>query len=123
MLTHVQVVHVPVSDQEAAYRFYVDGLGLAVVADQNMGPHGRWLQVAPEAAATTLALVQGDGDTAPGSVRGLVFETDDIEGDLARFRARGLDLPAEIEEMPWARAVRFSDPDGNGLVLQTRASS
>lgn len=118
MLTHVQVVHVPVSDQDRAKDFYVDRLGMSVIADLHMGPHGRWLQVAPAGAATSLALVPGDGSSAPGSAT-LVFETDDIEEDVAQLRERGLDLPEQIEDMPWARAIRFTDPDGNNLVLQT----
>ena len=56
MLQQVQIIQVPVSDQQAAYDFCVGKLGLSVVADVAMGPHGRWLQVAPEGAATTLAL-------------------------------------------------------------------
>lgn len=83
-----------------------------------MEPHGRWLQVAPAGAATSLALVPGDDTNAPGSAT-LVFETDDIEADVAQLRGRGLDLPDQIEDMPWARAIRFTDPDGNNLVLQT----
>jgi hypothetical protein len=27
--------------------------------------------------------------------------------------------PDGIQDMPWARAARFADPDGNPLVLQT----
>lgn len=122
MPTHVQIVHVPVSDQDRAKDFYVDRLGMSVIADMTMGPHGRWLQVAPSGAATTIALVPGDDSSTPGSAT-LVFETTDIEADVAQLRKRGLDLPDEIEDMPWARAIRFTDPDGNNLVLQTPAAA
>lgn len=118
MLTHVQIVHVPVSDQDRAKDFYVDRLGMSVIADMNMGPHGRWLQVAPAGAATSLALVPGDESIALGSAT-VVFESDDIEADIAELRKRGMDLPDQIEDMPWARAIRFTDPDGNQLALQT----
>ncbi|MEV0675253.1 glyoxalase superfamily protein [Actinosynnema sp. NPDC050436] len=122
MLTHVQVVHIPVSDQDRAKEFYVDRLGLAVVADLPGGPHGRWLQVAPPGAASTLAIVPGSGDNQPGSAA-VVFETDDIEADVAALRGRGVDLPEHVEEMWWARSVRFTDPDGNHLALQTRTTA
>ena len=122
MITHVQIVHVPVSDQQAARGFYVDTLGLEVLADVQMGPHGRWLQVAPRGAATTLALVPGDERTAPGSLGALVLETSDVDKDVALLVERGVDVPDGIEDMPWARAARFSDPDGNTLVLQTPPS-
>jgi catechol 2,3-dioxygenase-like lactoylglutathione lyase family enzyme len=119
MLERVQIIQVPVSDQQVARDFYVDTLGLSVVADVEMGPHGRWLQVAPRGAATTLALVPDGEHAAPGSIGGLVFETSDIDADVATLGNRGVAFPDGIEEMPWARAARFADPDGNVLVLQT----
>jgi predicted enzyme related to lactoylglutathione lyase len=122
MLTHVQIVHVPVSDQDRAKGFYVDQLGLSVIADLQMGPHGRWLQVAPSGGATSLALVLGNGEDAPTSAT-VVLESDDIEADIAVLRERGVDLPEQIEEMPWARAIQFTDPDGNHLTLQTPATA
>ncbi|WP_166346328.1 VOC family protein [Phytoactinopolyspora limicola] len=117
MISDIQVVNVPVSDQDVAYRFYVDTLGLRVVADQEGGPHGRWLQVAAKSGTTTLALT-GAGDQA-GSVSGLVFTSDDIDADVAALRQRGVEFPSGIQDMPWARAAQFADPDGNQLVLQT----
>lgn len=122
MLTHVQIVHVPVSDQDRAKDFYVDKLGLSVVADMQTGPHGRWLQVSPPGAATSLAIVLGDGDAQPGSAV-LVFESDDVEADAQALRTRGVDLPAQVEQMPWATTIRFTDPDGNDLALQTPTST
>ncbi|MDS1272345.1 glyoxalase superfamily protein [Lipingzhangella sp. LS1_29] len=118
MLTHVQIIQVPVSDQDRAKDFYVDMLGLSVVADMQMGPHGRWLQVAPAGAATSLAIVPGHTVAPPGSAT-VVFESDDIEADAQALRARGVDLPEQVEQMPWATTVRFTDPDGNDLALQT----
>lgn len=122
MLTHVQIVHVPVSDQDRAKDFYVDQLGLSVIADMQMGPHGRWLQVAPAGAVTSLALVPGTGGGEAGSAT-VVLESDDFEVDIAVLRERGVDLPEQIEEMPWARAIQFTDPDGNHLALQTPAAA
>ncbi len=95
----------------------MDTLGLTVLADQRMGPHGRWLQVAPAGPGASLALTVDGAD--PGSLRGLVFTTDDIDGDVAQLEDRGVRFPGGIEDMPWARAARFEDPDGNQLVLQT----
>lgn len=119
MITGVQIVNVPVSDQQRAHDFYVGRLGFAVVADLEAGPYGRWLQVAPPGATSTLALMSGPHNGSPGSVRGLVFETTDIEADVAALQARGVEFPDGIQDLPWARVARFADPDGNGLALQT----
>lgn len=118
MIESVQIVNVPVSDQQAAYEFYVDRLGLEVVADMSAGPHGRWLQVAPPGASTTLALTAArDGEA--GSLGGLVFETTDIDAAVDALEARGVTFEHGIEDQPWARVARFEDPDSNQLALQT----
>lgn len=121
MIDHVQIVHIPVSDQDRARAFYADTLKLTVIADMEMGPHGRWLQVAPEGAQTSLALVPGEAPLTAGSLRGMVLQTSDIDATVTRLRRHGVEFPDGIEDMPWARAARFTDPDGNELVLQTAA--
>ena len=121
MIDHVQIVHVPVSDQDRARAFYADLLGFEVRADMEMGPHGRWLQVAPAGAQTSLALVPGEDPMPAGSLRGLVFQTADVAGQVERLRAGGVTFPTGVEEMPWATVARFADPDGNQLALQTPA--
>ena len=120
-VTHVQLVSVPVSDQDRARDFYLDVLDFDLIFDNPMGPDGsRWIQVAPKGAATALTLVTWFPTMSPGSLKGLVLETDDLDADVARLRERGVDLPdGGIQTAPWGRYVTFHDPDGNGLVLQS----
>lgn len=118
MIAQVQIVHVPVSNQDRAKEFYVSQMGFDVIDDVAAGPWGRWLRVTVPGAVTSLALVPGDADAVPGSAT-VVFESDDLEADSARLRAAGVDVPKEIMEMPWARSVLFRDPDGNQLGLQS----
>jgi catechol 2,3-dioxygenase-like lactoylglutathione lyase family enzyme len=117
-ITKVQLFSLPVSDQDRARDFYVDVLGFDLVADNPMGPDLRWVQVAPPGGGTSITLVTWFGTMPAGSTKGTVLETDDLEGDVAALRARGLAIEGEIEEMPWGRFVTFDDPDGNGIVLQ-----
>jgi predicted enzyme related to lactoylglutathione lyase len=53
-----------------------------------------------------------------GSAQGTVVESDDLEGDLALLKSRGLAISGDIQEARWGRFVTFDDPDGNGIVLQ-----
>ena len=46
-ITAVQLFSLPVADQDRARDFYVDVLGFELVADTEMGPGMRWVQVAP----------------------------------------------------------------------------
>lgn len=55
---------------------------------------------------------------APGSVKGTVLETDDLEGDVAALSTKGLHIEGGIQDQPRGRFVTFDDPDGNGIVLQ-----
>ncbi|TNH21492.1 hypothetical protein FHG89_31390 [Micromonospora orduensis] len=119
-VTHVQLLSVPVTDQDQARDFYVDVLGFDLVWDNPMGPDGgRWVQVAPPGAATALTLVTWFPTMPPGSLKGLVLETDDLDADVARLRERGVDFAnGGIQSAPWGRYATFDDPDGNGIVLQ-----
>ena len=57
----------------------------------------------------------------PGSVQGLVLETDDLDTDVAALASHGIEPAGGIQEAPWGRFVTFHDPDGNGIVLQKTA--
>jgi catechol 2,3-dioxygenase-like lactoylglutathione lyase family enzyme len=120
-ITHIQLLSMPVADQDRAVRFYVDTLGFDLLADNAMGPAQRWVQVAPKGAATSITLVTWFENMPPGSVGGLVLETDDLDADVAALTQRGLTFEGGIQAAPWGRYVTFKDPDGNGLVLQATA--
>jgi catechol 2,3-dioxygenase-like lactoylglutathione lyase family enzyme len=117
----VQLLSIPVSDQDRAKAFYVDVLGLEVVSDTEMGPNMRWVMLRPPGSATAVTLVTWFDTMPAGSLRGLVFEAPDLEGTLAELAARGLTVNGGIEEQPWGRYVSVEDPDGNGIILQSSA--
>jgi catechol 2,3-dioxygenase-like lactoylglutathione lyase family enzyme len=118
----VHLFSLPVVDQDRAKASSVDVLGFEPVHDGSKGPGMRWVRVRPPGAATSITLVNWFETMAPGGTKGTVFETDDLEGDVARLRSPGVDPSGEIETAPWGRFVTFDDPDGNGLVLQETAA-
>jgi predicted enzyme related to lactoylglutathione lyase len=120
-ITQVQLFSVPVSDPERAKTFYVDTLGFTLVSDTMMGEDQRWIQVVPPGAQTSITLVTWFETMPPGSLRGLVLETDDLEGDIHRLREAGVAFDSGVERAPWGQYAQFSDPDGNGLILQQTA--
>ena len=119
-VTRVQLLSLPVTDQDRARDFYVDVLGMTLVRDNPMGPDQRWVQVAPKGADTSITLVTWFPTMPPGSLKGLVVETDDLDGDVKALADRGL-AAGEIQTAPWGRFVTFDDPDGNGLIVQASA--
>jgi catechol 2,3-dioxygenase-like lactoylglutathione lyase family enzyme len=117
-LTHIALACVPVRDPDAAVEFYRDVLGFEVISDQVLEEGHRWVQLRPLGSPTAIALVTWFPSMPAGSVRGLVLATDDLDADAEALRSRGLDLPTDVETAAWGRWLSFSDPDGNGWVLQ-----
>jgi catechol 2,3-dioxygenase-like lactoylglutathione lyase family enzyme len=117
-ITRIQLFSLPVTNQARSIDFYVHQLGFELVADTEMGPGQRWVQVKPRGSATSITLVTWFPTMPAGSTKGTVIETDDLEGEITTLKKRGVLISDEIEQAPWGRFVTFDDPDGNGLVLQ-----
>jgi catechol 2,3-dioxygenase-like lactoylglutathione lyase family enzyme len=116
-ITDVGIVSVPVSDQDRALAFYVEVLGLELIDDSPMGPTMRWLRVAPRLTQTSITLVTWFPTMVPGSLKGLLFNTDNLDDDIDRLRASGV-VVGEVQEEAWGRYVTLDDPDGNGLIIR-----
>ena len=114
----IQVVSVPVRDQDQAKMFYSEVLGMEVLQDMRMDENSRWIQLQPRGSEASLTLVTWFPAMPAGSLKGLVLETDDLEGTIAEMASKGFSIDAEIDAQPWGRFVSFDDPDGNGIVLR-----
>jgi catechol 2,3-dioxygenase-like lactoylglutathione lyase family enzyme len=119
-LNSLQVVSIPVSDQDRARDFYADVLGFAVEVDSDFGNGSmRWVMLRPPGSATAITLVTWFDTMPAGSLRGSVLGCDDLEQTLAELSGRGLVFAEDaIQEAPWGRWKTFADPDGNSWVLQ-----
>jgi catechol 2,3-dioxygenase-like lactoylglutathione lyase family enzyme len=116
-ITSFEIVSVPVSDQERAKIFYRDTLGFELIREEAMGPQGKWIQLAPQGCATTIALVTWFDSMKPGGLQGVMLNVTDIDKEHHELTARGLSLTA-IDQQPWGRFSMFKDPDGNGWILR-----
>lgn len=112
----IDVVSIPVSDQDRAKTFYADVLGFEVVRDNAFGNGQRWVQLRPPGGEASITLVTWFEGMRPGAVQGLVLQVEDIERLQADLKERGLEI-GEVETQPWGRFAAFRDPDGNGWVL------
>lgn len=117
-ITHIGLVSVPVADQQAAKTFYTETLGFTVIRD-TIEDEQRWVELAPPGAATTITLVTWFPQMSPGNLQGLVLDTDNIAQAYEELKGRGVDI-LPIESDPYGHFARFTDPDGNGLVLRQR---
>ena len=122
-IKNIQVVSVPVSDQDRAKAFYSDVLGFDVLQDMQMDENSRWIQLQPPGSQASITLVTWFPSMPAGSLKGLVLDTDDMEATIAQIAAKGFTIEAEIDSQPWGRFVSFDDPDGNGIILRQPAES
>ncbi len=119
-LTGIRTVSIPVEDQDAALRFYVDTLGFTTVRD-NPTPHGgRWIELAPGNNDVTVSLERAAPDVTRGAI-GIRFTTGDAEAAHTTLHAAGVDTD-DILRWPGVSAMfAFRDPDGNAFSITETA--
>ena len=129
----LEVVPVPVSDVDRAKAFYSERAGFVVDLDTQISDTVRLVQLTPPGSGCSIHLSTGMLSLAPGSLQGLQLIVDDIEAARAELVGRGLEA-GPVQHMEngawvegkggdWNSFVFFSDPDGNGWVLQERPAA
>jgi lactoylglutathione lyase len=121
-ITNVRAVGVPVTDQDRALAFYVETLGFEKRLDVPLEEFGgRWIEVAPEGATTTIALVPTREGVPAGVETGVRLTTGDAAAVHADLQTRGVDVGELLRwpDVPPMFAVR--DQDGNGLEIVEQA--
>lgn len=128
----LEVVNLPVSDVDRAKRFY-EGLGWRLDGDFTNGPNWRAVQMTPPGSPCSIHFGKGITTAAPGSVKNLYLVVSDLQAARADLIARGADVsepfhftsiggaPApgiDPERHSYMSYASFTDPDGNGWVLQ-----
>lgn len=77
----------------------------------------RWIEVAPPAAAITVALVQARDGVPAGVETGLRLATSDVDGAHADLRARGVHVDEVLRWPGVPPMFALRDQDGNGLTI------
>lgn len=117
---------ITVHDHDEALGFYRDALGLEVRNDV-AAEGGRWVTLSPSAQPDIeIVLVNPQGGINPtdadtilalltkGSLTGVLFRTDDVDGTFEKVRASGAEVLQEPMDQPWGpRDCAFRDPSGN----------
>jgi len=135
----LEVVTVPVSDVDRAKRFY-QSLGWRLDADLAIGEEFRLVQFTPTRSQCSIHFGTGLTASAPGSADRLILSVGDMDSAREDLIGRGVEVsevyhyarrPGHTGELESrvpgpdpARArsyftyASFSDPDGNGWLLQ-----
>jgi catechol 2,3-dioxygenase-like lactoylglutathione lyase family enzyme len=125
----LEVVTLPVSDVDRAKRFY-QSLEWRLDADIVVGDNFRVVQLTPPHSACSISFGKGLTTGEPGSVQRLLLVVQDIDAAREALSARGVEV-GEVFHLAGGRVpgpdpqgrsyqtyASFSDPDGNGWLLQ-----
>ncbi|MBJ2121502.1 VOC family protein [Arthrobacter sp. MSA 4-2] len=130
----LEVVVIPVADVDRALSFY-KSLGWRLDTDLEAGPEFRAVQFTPPGSECSIHFGRGVTSLAPGSVQGTYLVVSDINRSRADLVSKGVEVsevfhtrydtgvPVRVDGYPadggsYAALATFSDPDGNGWLLQ-----
>jgi len=118
VLGSINLISVPVSDQDRAKEFYLRTLGFTEKFDYIMGEGVRWVMLSPPGGGADITLVTWFDDLPPGACK-LSIGSPDVDRTYSELTRRGLRPKHEVTDAPWGRYFGFDDPDGNNwLVVQ-----
>ena len=127
----LEVVVIPVSNVDRAKGFY-GGLGWRLDADFVISESFRIIQFTPPGSWCSIQFGNGLTAAAPGAAQGLFLVVSDIEAARTDLIARGAKVGEvfhragngarvsgpDPQRQSYASRASFSDPDGNGWLLQ-----
>jgi catechol 2,3-dioxygenase-like lactoylglutathione lyase family enzyme len=129
----LEVVVVPVTDVDRAKAFYTDTVGFHLDVDHRAGDDFRVVQVTPPGSACSVVLMKNE--QAAGSLQGLQLVVRDIEaahrqlagngvpvGEVFHFEDGVQTTGAGPGRNDYETFLSFSDPDGNGWLVQEAPS-
>ena len=125
----LELIVVPVTDVDRAKAFYMDQAGFGLDVDHRAGEDFRVVQLTPPGSACSIALMRSP--ERAGAVQGLhlvVPDAEEARGELAargaevsepfHFDASGQQPGLDPERRSYGTFLSFSDPDGNGWLVQ-----
>jgi catechol 2,3-dioxygenase-like lactoylglutathione lyase family enzyme len=134
----LEVMVLPVANVDRSKSFY-EGLGWREDADFSSGPDFRVVQLTPPGSACSVIFGTGVTAAEPGSADGMLLVVPDIEAARGELVKRGADVSAVFHDSggvfhhagtadrvagpapdhaSYSSFASFSDPDGNGWLLQ-----
>ena len=134
----LELVVLPVTDVDRAKRFY-EQMGFRLDGDYVAGEDYRVVQLTPPGSECSIIIGKGITTAVPGSVQGLYLIVYDVEASRAELVGRGIEVGEVFHDANWvfhhagsekrvmgpdpqrrdyASYASFSDPDGNGWLLQ-----
>lgn len=126
----LEVVVLPVSDVDRAKEFF-ERVGFSVDVDFQPNDSFRVVQVTPPGSACSITFGTGISRGAPGTYQGLHLVVEDLPTAIEDLSGRGIEVGEPFhfgdegqtaglhpKRADYGSYAAFSDPDGNGFLLQ-----
>jgi catechol 2,3-dioxygenase-like lactoylglutathione lyase family enzyme len=121
MIRGIEIVSIPVRDQDASLKFYTQALGFKVLTDQPFTPAQRWIELIIPGAESRLALFTPEGhEDRIGGFQPVTFWCDDVFATAKLLKTRGVEFAAEPKKEVWGTMAIIKDIDGNQFVVSSR---
>ena len=130
LVMQLEVVVLPVSDVDRAKAFY-EQAGFTCDTDFAASEQFRVVQMTPPGSSCSLSFGVGISQAPPGSMQGLHLVVADLPATVEALRERGVEVDEPFhfgasgqapglhpERADYGSYASFSDPDGNGFLLQ-----
>jgi catechol 2,3-dioxygenase-like lactoylglutathione lyase family enzyme len=125
----LELIVMPVTDMDRAKAFYSERVGFHVDVDHRAGEDFRVIQLTPPGSACSITLMR-NAERA-GALQGLHLVVEDIEAAQADLASGGVEISEPFhfgpqgqtpgldpDRRPYGSFASFSDPDGNGWLVQ-----
>ena len=108
-MTNIEIIILPVADQQKAKEFYLS-IGFQVIVEAPADQGQTWVQMGLPGQPTSIALMK---------FHGIIMETKDIEKEIKELNAKGIEV-GKVDQQPWGKFAWFKDLDGHGLCLHEK---
>ncbi len=125
----LELIVMPVTDVDRAKEFYGERAGFTVDVDHREGEDFRVVQLTPPGSACSITLMRND--ERAGAVQGLHLIVSDVVQARTELLARDVEVSEPFhfgpqgqtpgldpERRSYGSFLSFSDPDGNGWLVQ-----
>jgi catechol 2,3-dioxygenase-like lactoylglutathione lyase family enzyme len=126
----LELIVLPVADVDRSKAFY-EQAGFRLDVDHRAGQDFRVVQFTPPGSACSITIGKGISEAAPGSIQGLHLVVTDVEAAREELVGKGVEVSEPFhfgaegqrpgldpDRQDYCSFVSFSDPDGNGWLLQ-----
>ena len=116
----VDMVSIPIKDQNRALKFYTEKLGFKVVTDASFGEGMRWIELSASDNNVRIALFTPPGhEDRIGTFSNVVFSCldNDVKKTYEKLKKKGVEFTQSPKEESWGISALFLDTEGNTFCL------